>query len=615
MLQKLQQAGIIPMTLPETSKQCDVDRLSSVYQMSSLLAELSPHNSPYMAVVCTLSELPVPMMLDVHQASPAPMATWEAIRSTMDNAIDKSQEQARQAPLMSFISKFESQSWLDVMGPNALSACGSVASNHTVVAGDSSHADFSSSVRADILSSVAQSAAGFTEPATPELSVPLLCSISPEQDFMARIFREAQSPEAPEYLQGSDAQCSVMGSSKATYHSLVAQELALQDNVCTLPVVLLDDTSDGHDEAESKEEVWQQCMADCRFRQQRFAHLELYLDWSLSNDSFPCPGTLQNFKHQLHKQLQPAILRPVDADSALSDSATRAAIISSIADDAPIVRGMPFHAVQHPEQLPRAVKDRLQKRPLYQQQAGRLAVTTQAKCQTAAGVTSQSARVIPILSVAGNHPSRDSVSRITADRLSGSVMAEQPPLQGAPSAKASVDAQGTGVFHNQSKLTRPANSKQPAASAGNDMAFFLGLQHRATGLTPAAVVPLPNQPGAIDLCNDDGCVEDDEEAEEEMAKKLPDVQYVTLQLPVRLQMLLSRMKEEHGTLIKETDGINTEVGYAPVQLYAVLQALSYSPLASAVTSTRQPSRRWHTKSILLLLLQLCGHLIADHMHV
>ena len=86
------------------------------------------------------------------------------------------------------------------------------------------------------------------------------------------------------------------------------------------------------------------------------------------------------------------------------------------------------------------------------------------------------------------------------------------------------------------------------------MAFFLGLQHRATAAASGAAAPLSNQARPIDLCSDG-----DEEGEEEVAMQLPDVQYVSLQLPEQHARLLNIVQGDQRALLREADGIDAEV--------------------------------------------------------
>lgn len=535
---------------------------------SPSLEHITACGDSYILNLYSSTELHVPMMNTTHRQTDSLMsaASWDTVTATMDTALDGHQECARSATVKSLRTDSESQAWLDIMACDAVSEA-DTAGTVSPMDKHSSSREGRCGVRQQLLTSVADSTQKHKtvlDPATPELAVPLLCLNFPQQTVMAQIFQEAQTSEAPEYLPVSSVHCSVMGSSKATYHSLVAQELTLQENFFTLPVVLLDDSDGcGSDEAQSREEVWQQCMADCRFRQRKTGHLDLYMDWSPSDGNHPCSASFEDFKHQLHKQLQPArlLLPPVAADSSISDSATTAAVISCIVADTPLVPEIGYYAVQQPEQLPRAIRESLVQRQLHQQRA-RMALKPQANRQPVVGTTSQEASFFSTQLVPGN-PSNTSAAERKADGRSGSVAGVQPGLEDSGcKGRVSGNAQATGVFKSQPKKRKIAAAfTQQEASVGNDMAFFLGLQNRATApaaaLGPAAA--LPDQASPIDLRSDDDEDDHGEVEEEEMALKLPDVQCVTLQLQLQHQRLLHKMQEDHSAVLREADGIDLEV--------------------------------------------------------
>ena len=95
------------------------------------------------------------------------------------------------------------------------------------------------------------------------------------------------------------------------------------------------------------------------------------------------------------------------------------------------------------------------------------------------------------------------------------------------------------------------------------MAFFLGLQRRALDRRPTqaatSATALHNSSRPIDLCSDNDGDSADEEAEAEQALQLPDVQYVVLQLSDKHKQLLQIMRQDHPALLKDVQGIDTEV--------------------------------------------------------
>ena len=560
-MQELQQAGIQPMA--HSGRQSGLSTTAAqAASPPSVLTELIGQDS---SITCLweASQLPQPIMLYTVTRQPdllGILVPWETLTADFNTALDTNQEHAAAASVPALKDDSQGELWLRVMASHTLSASCTAADDCQGAAGHG-HINCSSKtsqeVKAEILSSVAcsmEECRAQVETAPSELEVPMLCFRPSEQGVMTEVFQAEQCPKAPEYVPASVADCSVKGSSKLTYHSLVAQELTLQESFYTLPVVLFDDSNDyGLDEAQSKEDMWQQCMAECRFRPLKTGHLDLYMDWSLVDRACPCSASLQTFKRRLKLHSQPESLPPVAADSALSDSAIEASVISSIAEGACVVPDILYHAVQQPEQLPRAVKQWLCKQSAHQHQANPLR-------QAATAVSSQTA-ANTVSFAPSDHISLHATSRAAADDLPLAQQPTQgkPALPAAPSgnkARASGGVHPTGVFQQRAKSAKtPAAATAPqAASAGNDMAFFLGLQHRATAPASGAAAPLPNQACPIDLCSDG-----DEEAEEEVAMQLPDVQYVCLQLPEQHSRLLNIMQGDQRALLREADGIDAEV--------------------------------------------------------
>ena len=560
-MQELQQAGV--QATAQSGRQSGLSTTAAQpASPPSVLAELISGDSST-TNLWDASQLPQPIMLDIVTRQLDLLGTlvpWDTLTADLNAALDTNQEHAAAASVPVLKDDSHGELWLSVMASHTPSASCTAADDNQGAVDDghiNSNSKICQEIKAEILSSVACSmkkCRARVETAAPELEVPMLCFKMSEQGLMTEVFQAEQCPKAPEYVPASVADCRVRGGSMLTYHSLVAQELTLQESFYTLPVVLFDDSNDcGLDEAQSKEDMWQQCMAECRFRHLKTGHLDLYMDWSLVDKAYPCYASLQTFKRRLKLHSQPDTLPPVAADSALSDSAITASVISSIAEGACVVPEILYHAVQQPEQLPHAIKQRLCKQPAYQHQAKPLR-------QAATAVSSQTA-ANTVGCVPSNHISLHAASRAAADGvpLPQQPTQAKPALQAAPSgskARASGGVQATGVFQQRAKSAKtPAAAKAPqAASAGNDMAFFLGLQHRATAPASGAAAPLSNQARPMDLCSDG-----DEEAEEEVAMQLPDVQYVCLQLPEQHARLLNIMQGDQRALLREADGIDAEV--------------------------------------------------------
>ena len=560
-VQELEQAGVQPMAQPGRQS-----GLSTTFAQPasppSVLTELIGGDCST-THLWDASQLPQPIMLGTVTRRLDLLSTlvpWDTLTADCNTALDINQEHAAAASVPILKDDSQGELWLSVMASHTLSpSC--TAADESQSAVDDDHIKFSSKicqeVKAEILSSVAcsmEECRAQVETAAPELEAPMLRFKPSEQGLMTEVFQAEQCPKAPEYVPPSVADCSVKGSSQLTYHSLVAQELTLQESFYTLPVVLFEDSNHyGLDEAQSKEDMWQQCMAECRFRHLKTGHLDLYMDWSLVDRACPCSAALQTFRRRLKIHSQPDTMPPVAADSALCDSAIAVSVISSIAEDACVVPEILYHAVQQPEQLPRAIKLRLCKHAAYQHQAKSLR-------QAATAVSSQTA-ANTIVCVPSNHISLHAASKAAADDMPLPQQPTQgkPALQAAPSgkkARASGGVQPTGVFQQRAKPAKTAaaaEAPQPA-SAGNDMAFFLGLQHRATAAASGAAAPLSNQARPIDLCSDG-----DEEGEEEVAMQLPDVQYVSLQLPEQHARLLNIVQGDQRALLREADGIDAEV--------------------------------------------------------
>ena len=566
-LQELQQAGIHAMS--QSDRQVDVHSAAtqSAPMPSILTGLIGVHFS--MMDINKASQLPQPVILNAvtnHLELPATMLAWDTVTADFNIALDSNQERALTAPVPAIKDDPQGEQWLAVMASHALPATGAAMSmsQAAVAANHCQHEEGNCQVRAEMLSSVTgctDTHREHVEPSMPEFEVPHMCMTHPQQqDLLSELFRELQTPKAPQYMPASMADCNVMNGSQATYHSLVAQDLTLHESFFTLPVVLMDDEyHSGLDEAESTADTCQQCMAECRFRPQKTGHLDLYMDWSLTDSSCLSSPSFQSFKRQLDRCFDPGSLPPLGGDPGLSDGAIVASVINSISEAAPAIDGVLYHAVQQPEQLPPFIRDRLCRRPQSNQQADMGPAKPHVHSPAELPSSSQLAL--------GNYARLQSEAGTAAGDVptTGQVDPGKAAVQTAPSqSKARLSgAQGTGVFQQRAKRVKPAaDAKAQAAAAGNDMAFFLGLQHTtsvaAPAPSPALAVPLPGHTSLIDLCSDDS----GEEAEEEMATELPHVQHVILRLSERLARLLETIKQEQQALLRETDGIDTEVGNA-----------------------------------------------------
>lgn len=563
-LQELQQAGI--HTMSQSDRQIDVHPTAgqSAPTPSVLTGLIGVHSS--IVDINNALQLPQPILLNAvnsHLELPAAMLAWGTVTADFNIALDSNQERAAKAPVPAIKDDPQGEHWLAIMASHALPATGAAVSisQAAVAANHSQHEEGSCQIRAEVLNFITDCTdthREHLEPSMSELEVPHMRMTHPQQqDLLSEVFHEFQTPKAPQYMPASMADCNVMNSSKATYHSLVARDLTLHESFFTLPVVLMDDENhSGLDEAESKADTCQQCMAECRFRPQKTGHLDLYMDWSLTDSSCLSSPSFQSLKRQLDRCFDPDSLPPLGGDPGLSDGAIVASVINSISEAAPAIDGILYHAVQQPEQLPQFIRDRLRRRPQSNQQAdkppAKPCVHSQAElpCSGQLALGNYTRMQFEAGTAAGDVPT------------TGPVVPGKAAVQTAPSHSIArlSGAQGTGVFQQRAKRVKPAaDAKAQAASAGNDMAFFLGLQHTtsvpAPTHVPAPAAPLADHTNLIDLCSDDS----GEEAEEEVATELPHVQHVILRLSERLERLLETIKQEQQALLRETDGIDTEV--------------------------------------------------------
>ena len=520
------------------------------------------------------------------------MASWEVLQGTLDTSLSHDQQHARTAQLPSIAKGSEHESWTALMQQHASSA---KQLNHMEQSTDDTIKADAVELTASIKQSIMYTNV-VSEPSILTLAEPLLQLSALAEGLLPQLFSATTKPKMPRCMAGSIAQCSVMGSCQSTFHTLVAQDMTLQDSVCTFPLVIFDDsTPHGTDEAESKVNAWQQCMADCHIRQVQTKHLGLYIDWSLSDRSSTSPKSLQEYKRRVGQALHPAVLPPVEADSALDDMLSPESLISSIARLTAVPCGVLYNAVEQPEQLPHAVQARLQSQAQHAKQAQHPILAQRAQ-QAQPAKQAQQAHQHPELSkslnidrLAGSTQTRSvpdasmslkPTQRGTAVLPSTSAPTSSPLVQPErPSADKQSTAQpapATGVFQKpQSHTMSQRSSVQQQGTGGNDMAFFLGLQQgpaskqpnrllgpsttaSAAGKGPAPgpskPAPAAEQPHVVDLCTDSS-----QEEAEVTCVDLPDVQYSVLRLPERHEGLLQLMREEHAAVLRQHASIDADV--------------------------------------------------------
>lgn len=502
--------------------------------------------------------------------------SWEVLTASLDPSLCQRQQQAREANQPSMLAGYHHESWIVLLEQHVLS--GTQHRTYENTAGNSSEDwDLSDPVKHTVLR-----LCDYTEPSTPTLAEPMLQVAQPHGTLMSELLVASSEPQVPDCMPVSCARRNTLGSCKATYWSLVGQDLELQDTVSTLPIVLFDDSPSsccGMDEAESREDTWQQCMADCHIRRLRTGHLKLYMDWSLSDHSASSSKTLQGYKRLLNQTNCPSTLPPVDAESTMDESHSPPFVAHSIAGAVNTPPGVPYNAMRQPEQLPGAVRARLHDQT---QQAKHAKQAQHAQgsdllqgSQMGKGIVSKQSSSQPTANLTATKPAPDVKPKLPCGTVFRSA---QPARQHEPSADKSnpQKMQPTGVFQKRRSNPRArASARQQIESAGNDMAFFLGLQQGpvpaqaaskgtqsgAPALASAAEaapgsIPTAGKPEVLDLCTDDALQDEEEDT---MIMNLPDVQYSILCLPERHQGLLQRMKEEHSVVLRHDAGVSAKV--------------------------------------------------------
>ena len=521
---------------------------------------------------------------DKQQRQCIALVTWEVLRASLNTSLSCGQQQAEEVHLPSIVAGSDHQSWIAVLEQYALLGSNSQSIYDTAV--DSSEEwELSDPIKHSIIN-----LCDYTEPLTPTLAEPLLHTAQSQEGLASQLMHATPKPRIPDHLPVACAKHSVIGSCKATYCSLVGQDMELQDTVSTLPVVLFDGSSDhspyGMDEAESREDTWQQCMADCHIRQLKTGHLKLYMDWSLSDCSASSSKTLQGYRRHLDQTLRPTILPSVPADSTVHESLSTAFVANRIAGAEVTPSGVQYNAVRQPEQLPHAVKARLQnqaqhaKQPHRAQHAdlvqGSQLMTSTSSAQPAVAVAAEAAS-----GTARTNPPPGAAAELPSETGGRTVPPANPGRPSAYKSKAPQQTQATGVFQKRHPSGKAqVSAKRQVESAGNDMAFFLGLQQGAApnhsalktlqprAPTLASAAPDPGrghaleagQSQVLDLCSGDASEDEGDNM------KLPDVQFSILCLPERHQGLLQRMQEEHTAVLRHNASIGAEVRVTYEQL-------------------------------------------------
>lgn len=501
------------------------------------------------------------------------------LRASFNTSVLAVQPQAQDADLPSMVAESNQKSWTEILEQHAR-----LATNPTADAATDGSIDgwrLSETVKHSVMHRC-----DYTQPVTPILAEPLLQVPLSHGGLASELMHASTKPQSPVYLPLACAQRSVLGGCKATYCSLVVQDMGLQDTVTTLPVVLFDDSSScSTDEAESREDTWQRCVSDCHIKQLKTGHLKLYMDWSLSDRSASSSKTLHEYKRHLDQTLRPASLPEVAADSSLDDSLSAAIVTHSIAGAKMTPPGVPYNAMRQPEQLPHAVKARLQAQAQRAKQAqhaqhANLQQGRQLSKVWAPKLSRQAALAVALKPAACTNartdPASGAAAMLPSDKDSKSVQPASPARQSANNPDPARQTHATGVFQTR-QATRKARSsaKRKVESSGNDMAYFLGLQQGAAPNHPALKTLQPRAPAlasgagpalgpaskagqcqVIDLCADDASQEEEEDT---LVIELPDVQYSILCLPERHQGLLQRMKEEHTAILRHHASIGAEV--------------------------------------------------------
>ena len=567
LLQELQAAGVLPM--PPSDSMLAVDDLSmmSGLPLGTVTASISQDGNA--AGLLHIPELLVPMMPSTvcKPCQPQPIVSFVELRAASSTATEAQQALASTGSLHSLLSHGSTDAWLHLTAEHDLDAPESGT--------DASMSQVSELHDNRLKHDVLASAATFTDmymaavglPVT-SMDVPLLAPQTPDKTTAAEVLSQAMRMTPTPYLPAPVTHSSAAGHVAVTFQTLIAQELTVEDSVFTLPVIIIDEELD-ETHSQSKEKSWQQCFIDSHLKQKKTAHLELYMDWSLSDATCPCPAALHDFKRQLDKQFQPASMPAAANDSPLVAATTSAAVFSIIAVHSPSFPAISHHAVQHPEPLPIAIKQRLQQQRSDQKRGIQQDARPRSDC-TNAQVTTKKAESVVDQRVPGHDISGSTTTSVHASATgnngdAGRAITKQAISHDTVGNKPSAKPLATGVFHSSLMSPRPRKQteQEQTEPAGGDMAFFLGLQGRAVERRPtqaaAPATALHSSSCPIDLCSDDDRDSADEEAEAETALQLPDAQHIALQLSDKHKQLLQVMRQDHAALLKDVSGIDREV--------------------------------------------------------
>ena len=183
---------------------------------------------------------------------------WEMLTASLDPSLCQREQSAREGKKPSMLTGYHQESWIAMLEQHVLSGMQHQA-DHDKAEDSLEEWDLSDPVKHTVLR-----LCDHTEPLTPTLAEPLLQTAQPDAGLVSQLLVASSKPPTPDCMPVSCARRNELGTCKATYWSLVGQEMELQDTVSTLPIVLFDDSPGscyGMDEAESRKtpgsSVWQ----------------------------------------------------------------------------------------------------------------------------------------------------------------------------------------------------------------------------------------------------------------------------------------------------------------------------------------------------------------------